>query len=186
MLAHLSQFHKICLKLLLSGLVFTQIASLNSAKAEASNIDANAGADIIFPLQIIKQQDLDFGVQAPNRTKIGRVQVKNHNDKNSQCGSELVCLKGGNRAVFLISGEPYTSVLIEDPGHIYIQDTHGDQMLVDAFTASQSGGSNTWNGQLDLDENGEGQVFIGADLHVNPEQCVDNYTGTFTITAEYE
>jgi len=148
--------------------------------------EGNAGAVIINGLRVIKRQDLDFGVIAPSLTQSGTVKVNRNRNFNSVCSAELTCLEPGNRARFTVVGEPLRYYTIADPGQIWISNGANSVMRVDTFFGAGSGNETTWRGWQRLRSSGLTRFNVGAILHVNPNQPRGTYTGTFTITVEYQ
>lgn len=148
--------------------------------------EGNAGAIVINGLSVIKKQDLDFGTIAPNLTLPGTVRVHRGSNNTSVCSSELTCLEPGNRARYTVTGEPLRYYTISDPGSIMISDGAGNTMLVDTFFGAGSGNETSWRGWQRLRNSGLARFNVGAVLHVNPNQTPGTYTGTYTLTVEYQ
>ena len=148
--------------------------------------EGNAGAIVINGLNIIKRQDLDFGVIAPNLTQAGTVRVHRGRNYTSVCSSELTCFEPGNRARYTVTGQPLRYYTISDPGSITISNGAGSTMLVDTFFGAGSGNETVWRGWQRLRSSGLTRFNVGAVLHVNPNQPVGVYTGTYTLTVEYQ
>ncbi|MEO0466737.1 MAG: DUF4402 domain-containing protein [Pseudomonadota bacterium] len=148
--------------------------------------EGNTGAIVINGLSIAKRQDLDFGVIAPSLTLAGTVKVHRGQNFQSICSSELTCLEPGNRARFKVIGEPNRYYTIADPGQVWIQNGSNNNMLVDTFFGAGSGNETEWRGWQKLRSSGIARFNLGAILHVNPNQQPGTYTGTFTLTVEYQ
>lgn len=144
------------------------------------------GAIIINGLNISERQDLDFGVIAPSLTQADTVHVYRNTDNNSICGSALTCLEPGNRARYTVTGESLRYYTISDPGSITISDGNGNTMLVDSFSGAGSANETEWRGWQRLRNSGLARFNVGAILHVNPNQTPGTYTGTYTLTVEYQ
>ena len=148
--------------------------------------EGNAGAIVINGLAITKRQDLDFGVIAPSLTQSGTVTVNRGSNFDSVCSADLTCLEPGNRARFKVIGEPNRYYTISDPGQIWIQNGSNNNMRVDTFFGAGSGNETEWRGWQILRSTGIARFNVGAILHVNPNQQPGTYTGTFTLTVEYQ
>lgn len=146
----------------------------------------NAGAIVINGLNIIKRQDLDFGVIAPSLTEAGTVRTRRGSNRSSVCSAELTCLTPGNRARFTVIGEPARYYTISDPGQVQIEDGAGNSMRVDTFFGAGSGNDTDWRGLQRLRDSGLTRFNVGAVLHVNANQAPGAYTGTFTLSVEYQ
>ncbi|MEL7232461.1 MAG: DUF4402 domain-containing protein [Pseudomonadota bacterium] len=148
--------------------------------------DGIVGAIIINGLNISERQDLDFGVIAPSLTQTDTVHVYRGQNNLSVCGSALTCLEPGNRARYTVTGEPLRYYTISDPGSITISDGNGNTMLVDSFSGAGSANETEWRGWQRLRNSGLARFNVGAILHVNPNQTPGTYTGTYTLTVEYQ
>jgi len=172
-----------------AGLAFSAPAQTGPNYAGGSadpDFEGNAGAVIINGLNIIKRQDLDFGVIAPSLTEAGTVRTRRGSNFSSVCSAELTCLEPGNRARFTVVGEPRRYYTISNPGQIWIKDGAGNRMRVDTFFGAGSGNDTEWRGLQRLRDSGLTRFNVGAVLHVNPNQPPGTYTGTFTLTVEYQ
>lgn len=181
----------------LSALIISLVFASPAAFAQVGDADiggggadpdfvGNAGAIVINGLTITKVQDLYFGVIAPSLTDFGTVQVKRGSNNNSVCGTELVCLENGTRARFKVIGEPLRYYNIVDPGSITVYDGSGNNMTVDTFTGAGSGNDTAWRGWQRLRSSGIARFNVGANLTVKPNQPPGHYTGTFTVTVDYQ
>jgi len=146
----------------------------------------NAGAIVINGLTLTTVQDLYFGVIAPNLTEAGTVQVKRGSNNNSICGTNLVCLQNGTRARFKTIGSCGQIVDITDPGSITITDGSGNNMIVDTFVGAGSGNDTAWRGWQLLRSSGINRFNVGATLHVKANQPPGYYSGTFTVSVNYQ
>ncbi len=150
------------------------------------HVDSAAGANLIAPLQINKVDDLYFGVIAPSLTTASTVQVLRSELNMSICGAELTCFEPGNRSQFVITGEANKFVTLSNPGSITVSNENGDTMVVDSFVGGGAADDTYWGGRRLIESDGSVGFKIGAKLYVGANQPIGAYTGTFTITAEYE
>lgn len=182
--------------ILIFGLAFG-LGAASGALAQADDPDiaggsadpefeGNAGAIVINGLNIIKSQDLDFGVIAPNLIQAGTVRVRRGKNYTSVCSTELTCFEPGNRARYTVTGEPLRYYTISDPGSITISNGAGSTMMVDTFFGAGSANDTVWRGWQRLRSSGLTRFNVGAVLHVNPNQPIGIYTGTYTLTVEYQ
>lgn len=148
--------------------------------------EGNAGAILINGLSLTTRQDLYFGVIAPNLTENGTVQVKRGSNNNSVCDPNLVCLQNGTRARFKVIGTPDQYIDINGPSSITVYDGQGNNMTVDTFVGAGSGNDTAWRGWQLLRSTGINRFNVGATLHVKPNQPPGYYTGTFTVTVNYQ
>jgi len=144
--------------------------------AFAADVEADAGAKIIAPLQISNATALYFGTIAPSITTADEVVVTPAGAKS--CGAELTCLTDDHTAAaFNVSGEADASYTIDLPSNITISNGAGGSMDVNDFTGSKSGGTLV---------SGSDNFTVGGTLEVAANQPTGEYTGTFTVGVEYE
>jgi len=147
-----------------------------STPAFAAEVDADAGAKIIAPLQISNSTALYFGTIAPSLTAGDQVVVSPAGAK--ACGAELTCLTDDHTAAeFNVSGEADHSYTIQLPDSIQISNGAGGAMTVDSFTGSKSGGTLVA---------GTDTFTVGGSLSVAANQASGEYTGTFVVEVEYQ
>ncbi|MEO0548527.1 MAG: DUF4402 domain-containing protein [Pseudomonadota bacterium] len=166
---------------------YAQVGDEDIAGGSADpDFEGNAGAIVINGLTLTKRQDLYFGTIAPSLTEFGTVSVRRGSNNSSICGSTLVCLANGTRARFTVTGTPLQFVNITDPGSIEIYDGSGNSMTVDTFVGAGSGNDTEWRGWQKLRSSGISRFNVGANLTVKPNQPRGLYTGSFTVTVEYQ
>lgn len=154
----------------------TALAASFATSSFAAEVDADAGAKIIAPLQISNATALYFGTIAPSLTNADQVVVTPAGAKS--CGAELTCLTDDHTAaLFNVSGESDASYTVELPSSIEIQNGAGGKMDVNGFTGSKSGGTLV---------SGADSFTVGGTLAVAANQPTGEYTGTFTVAVEYE
>lgn len=150
--------------------------SVSAVPAAAQQADAGAGANIIAPLQISKNTDLYFGTIAPSLTDAGIVSV--NADGSRVCGPQLTCLTVDHTAAnFSVTGETDASYTIALPSTIQIANGVGDTMDVYDFTGSKSGG---------VLGGGTDSFDVGGKLAVSAAQPAGVYSGSFTVSVEYQ
>jgi Domain of unknown function (DUF4402) len=88
---------------------------------------------------------------------------------------------GSSAARYTVTGSPYASYAITLPanGAVQLSDGNGNTMAVQSFVSNPSGVGI-------LLANGTGEITLGATLVVGYGQAVGNYSGTFSITLEYQ
>ena len=152
------------------------VASLMTSAAFAAEVESQAGAKIVAPLQISNVAALYFGTVAPSLTAADTVVVSPAGAKT--CGAELTCLTDDHTAAeFKVTGEADASYTIDLPNEIKIDNGSGDAMIVADFTGSKS------NGTL---VSGADNFTVGGTLAVEANQANGDYTGTFTVAVEYQ
>lgn len=160
----------------ITSIAIALMASAIAAPSFASDVEADAGAKIVAPLQISNSTALYFGTIAPSLTSSDTVVVSPAGAK--ACGAELTCLTDDHTAAaFLVNGEAGASYTIDLPSQINISNGAGANMVVDAFTGSKNGGTLVA---------GEDNFTVGGTLDVAANQATGEYTGTFTVSVEYQ
>lgn len=151
-------------------------ALLLSAPAQAADADASAGAEIIAPLQIANVDALYFGTIAPSLSSGDTVVVNAAGART--CGAELTCLTDDHTAAsFNVTGEADNVYTITLPSSVSIGNGAGASMTVNAFTGSQNTGTLVA---------GADSFTVGGTLNVAANQAAGEYTGTFSVTVEYQ
>lgn len=156
-------------------LAFAAAAAVVAGGAYAADVDSSAGAKIIAPLQVSNATALYFGTVAPSLTAADTVVVSPAGAKT--CGAELTCLTDDHTAAaFNVTGEADKSYTITLPNSISISNGT-ETMDVDNFTGSKASGTLT---------SGADSFTVGGTLDVAANQAAGEYTGTFTVTVEYQ
>lgn len=166
----------------LAGLVLLSIATSGSATTGTNDGSAN----ILPTLEVTFLQQLDFGTIAPSLTSASTVQVLRGRNNSSVCGPGLTCFEPGNRARIRVTGAAGQLFSITDPGSTTLSDGAGNSMRVDLFVGAGSRNDTGFGGIRQLRANGTRNMNIGATLHVAPNQSPGLYSGTYTISANYE
>ena len=144
--------------------------------AHAASVTSDAGAKIIAPLQIANSTALYFGTIAPSLTASDSVVVSPAGAKT--CWSELTCLTDDHTAaLFNVSGEADFSYTIELPNSVSISNGAGGTMTVDEFSGSKASGTLSA---------GTDSFTVGGKLSVAANQATGEYTGTFTVSVNYQ
>ncbi|SHF54926.1 protein of unknown function [Salegentibacter echinorum] len=152
---------------LIAGTTFAQ----DEAKATAT---ANAAADIVSPIGISAQQDLNFGKVANNTA--GTVVVATDGTISastlSQIGSTSPAAASFNATA--ANGFNYTIAL---PSSVTLSNGT-EKITVDNFN-HDAGASSQGTGSTQT-------IGVGATLNVAAEQATGNYKGKFDVTVTYE
>ena len=154
---------------------FAAAAALIGGAAYAADVDSNAGARIVAPLQVANATALYFGTVVPSITNADTVIVSATGAKT--CGAELTCLTTDHTAAaFNVTGETDRVYTISLPSSVQISNG-SENMDVDNFTGSKASGTLT---------SGADSFTVGGTLDVGANQAAGEYTGTFTVTVEYQ
>ncbi len=145
--------------------------------SNASEVDSDAGAKIVAPLEIANTTSLYFGTIAPGLDQDGVVKVGYSGDK--ACGSSLTCLTNDHTAAqFTVSGEDGMIYIIQVPSAIELSNGSGDTMTVSSFESSSFADQGVLTG-------GTHTFSMGAELQVAANQPTGDYVGTFAVAVEY-
>ena len=157
------------MKAALAGTVFA--AAFSSTGARAATATASAKAQILTQITVTKTADLDFAtiVSAPaaSTVVVSPAGVKT-------CGTGLVCTGTATAAAFGIAGTTGAIVtIVSDP------------------TVSLASGANTMTAALLTSAatrtlTGTDSFTVGGTLAVGANQAAGAYTGTFTVTVNYQ
>jgi hypothetical protein len=105
------------------------------------------------------------------------------NGERTATGGVYLMRQGGTASAgrFALAGSPYASYIISLPanGEVSLSDGQGHTMALASFVSNPSGSGV-------LLGNGTGEITLGATLQVGFAQARGNYTGTFSITLNYQ
>lgn len=110
----------------------------------------------------------------------GSVTVSTNGNRNAGGSVVLIPSSEGIAAQFAVSGDPDTTYTIQLPGNDFVSLTGpGMDMFVNDFTSTPSGAG----GQLGT---GGSQVLsVGGTLNVGSNQTPGSYSGSFSVTVNY-
>ena len=175
-----AKIRKILTRTALAAAVAVGIAGLSVPDVEAASVSANANADIVAAIGITKDTDLDFGGVVGGTA--GNVVVASNGTRTC---TTVTCADSGTvaAAAFSVTGGNNLGYAITLPSSLTI--TTGDgvgttkQMTVDTFTSSKAGETGTLSGS------GTDTFTVGAKLTIATEDVNGAYTGSFTMTVDY-
>lgn len=156
------------LSILLSLVAIFSIASFTvNAQVTAT---ADASANIIGPISLMKNTNMSFGNVAVSPTLAGTVVLDEASARTKTGGVTLPVITGTvSAAKFTVSGQSGTTYAITLPASVVL--TNGvNSMTVDAFTSTP-----TATGSL---ATGTEEIFVGATLNVAAAQVSGLYTNT--------
>ena len=162
---------------ILAGL-FLMIFSANSVMGQnPQDATANAAANIISPMAITKNVDLNFGNIAAG-TSAGTVELETDGVRTA-ANVILPSVTGTvTAAEFTVTGLPGSNYIITLPTTPVTIASGGNNMTITTFTEDSA--TNT------LTEEGTETFNVGATLNVGAGQAVGLYEGTFVVTVDYE
>lgn len=110
----------------------------------------------------------------------GTVKIDVNNARTSSGGVTLIPWNAGQAAKFTITGTSNTTYFVELPPNNFVKLTGpGGEMIVGEFTSTPSGAG----GQLGA--GGSQTLTVGAVLQVNNGQVAGEYSGSFSVTVDY-
>lgn len=163
------------LRLAAAGAALAAAVSFGGVANAAATANATASAEILSTLTVTKTKDLDFGQIAAN----GAGTLAINGAGTPTCSAALVCTGTRQVADFTVTGTAGSAVLasVTTPS-ISLSDGAGHSMTVNAFDVyypsgtTLAGGSTTFN--------------VGGTLNVAAAQVAGLYSGTFTVSVEYQ
>ena len=164
-------------KRLISGLAATMLAAIYSQTAFAADATGNAAATVLAPLTITQNgTGLDFGDVAGDTTSATTVVMTSAGAASSADGAYVA--DNGQAGTFDVTGGNGLGYNITlPPAAVTLTSGGGDTVTVDTFTDS-IGGSGTIGT--------EDSFTVGATLNLSAAQPAGAYTGTYTVTVEYQ
>ncbi|MEI7788319.1 MAG: DUF4402 domain-containing protein [Chlorobiaceae bacterium] len=155
----------------------------SEANAATSNTaSANASATILTPIALTNTTPLAFGTIVPS-TSAGTVTVATNGTRS---GANVVLIStastngtASSAAAFDITGENSKIYSVTLPADNTVNITSGnDRMVVNSFTSDVATGGNKLTG-------GKDNFHVGGTLLVGASQAAGTYSGTFSVTAQY-
>ena len=159
----------------LAGLAIAIIIGWHPA-ARAAEAVARAAVTIIAPIAVAKKSDLAFASVTAHPTNSGTVVVGTTG--SWICGKNLTCSGPVSASSFEVVGGANLGYAITLPTSVTLS-SGAYNMTVDGFKSSPP-----TSGILAGD--GKASIFVGATLHVGPNQPTGAYSGNFDISFQYE
>jgi len=167
---------KTSVKLFALALVLAGFGMNVNAQVSAT-ATSNATARIVSPITIVKDVDMSFGNIVSSLTA-GTV-VLAPSSAGSRTGSTGVTLPTVTGTVtaskFTVGGEAGLTYAISLPSSTTLS-SGGDSMTLDAFTTDLPTGGIIGTSNI---------FFVGATLNVKSGQATGSYTGTFSVSVNY-
>ena len=161
--------------LLAAGLAVAVAVPANAASVSAST-NANGKALILIPLTLTKVADLEFGTVIESSTS-GTVNVPADGSVPSVTGGvTAIASAPGSRAQFAGAGTPgeLVNIFLAPPANL--KDTNGDLLPISMSLESSN---------ITIDNSHAFFVGVGGTVTVAANQPDGDYTGTFTVLAQY-
>jgi len=149
-------------------------ASFGTAAQAAATATGTATAEILTTLTLTATRSLDFGQVAVNGA--GTLDVTS---AGSTCSALLVCTGTATTATFDVTGSAGSAYGATVPaGSITLTSLGGDTMTVDNFAADYPVGTTLVGGASSFE--------VGGRLNVGASQPAGVYSGTFSVSVEYQ
>jgi hypothetical protein len=167
------RFLRNCLQLLL--LVVTVPGALPSGQAASES--ATVSAKIVVAITLTNRNGMVFGDISAGNTA-GTVVLDPSGTRETTGGANVNSTVASVPAVFDVEGLSNAIYSITLPDAVTLSGPGGDNMVVDSFASFPQG-----TGLTDI--GGQQSLFVGATLHVDGNQAFGSYTGTMSVTIEY-
>ena len=158
----------------LSAIALTLAGAFAASDSLAASATANGTATVIVPMGITKTNDLRFGAFSPT-TSAGTVTLSTAGARSAS-NVQLSSLNVGGAAGFNVTGDTTATYAITLPSSATLTGP-GASMAISAFTSNPSG-----TGTLTA---GAGTISVGGTLAVGASQVAGAYTGTFSVSVDY-
>ena len=164
-------------KRLISGLAATVLAAIYSQTAFAADATGNASATVLAPLAISENTAMDFGNVAGDSGSATTVVLTTAGATSSADGA-YAQNGSGAAGVFDVTGATGLAYDINLPTVAVTLTSGANTMTVDTFT-DDTGGTGTLVGGAD-------SFNVGATLNIGAAQAAGAYSGTYTVTVNYQ
>lgn len=151
------------------------LAALIATPAAAAQVTAAASVNVVKPVSLTKLQDLDFGTLT-YASFTGTRNIVLSRAGALTCAADIVCSGATRAARFNVQGTNRLTVLISVTGGTLSNGTDSIPFTPDApasVTLTNSGSPG-----LNFD--------VGGSIAVNPDLVGGTYSGTMTVTADYQ
>lgn len=154
-------------------------AALLCAPARAATITATAQASVVKPLTLTSLQSMDLGTITLGPGTWGNAKVSLTQTGAFSCGANLICTGAPVVAQFNVAGSKAYTVGISAPDVTLINQSDSTKTLVltlaspSTITLTNSGAPGT-------------NFSVGGSITLNSTTADGTYSGTITITADYQ
>lgn len=167
-------------KLIIGALALSSLWATPALAQPVSDNTGTARIDIRVPLAMLKVDDLDLGTVAISSTLSGSVTTPSDGSARVFAGGASgVASDVGQRAEFLVVGDPGREIIVTHVAPTFLTSLAGDQILMLGM-------------QLDgapiktLDAvTGQATLFFGGSIFLNADQPEGVYEANFTVTVDY-
>jgi Mat/Ecp fimbriae major subunit len=163
--------NKNVLKAVIAGSLLASLG-MGATAAHAATASATAKAKILRQVTVTNTSDLQFGTIVSS-TAASTVVVSTTGART--CGTGLVCSSTASAAGFDVTGTSGQVVAVSVPASVTLS----------SGTNSMTASLNSSNSSLTLAANA-GSFSVGGTLSVGANQADGDYSGTFSVTADYQ
>lgn len=148
------------------------VAMLSSG-AQAATATGTAKVEILTPVTLSTVSDLDFGLVAAGAST-GTVTLPT--GTNTRACSNVTCLGTATRGSFQVSNAGQGQVIQLSTTNATLTGPGASMLVTTSLSAST----------VTFDSAALETVYVGGALSVGLNQAAGNYTGSFTVTANYQ
>lgn len=160
-------------------IMFVALAAAFGTPAGAVTQTASVNANVVKPLTLVAQQNLDLGtVTLPNGTWSGATVGISRNGVFT-CSAKVICTGATTPASFNVTGTNRMNVLVSAPNVTLVNQSNNAQTLTLVLDSPA---------QVALPNSGnQGVVFnVGGSITLNSTTVSGTYTGTINVTVNYQ
>ncbi len=191
-----SNLNKIIMKNLFTLIIVTvTIGFTGNSKAQTlSTVSASAGATIIVPMTIKEENSLNFGTNTKKSGVAGSVVLSTTDasrDFNGGVSGSLIGNPASN-AVFNVTGSSDSSYSITLPTSITVLESGSMAMIINELKirfndSAQDIAIREGNNSISktLNDKGNDSFRLGGKLNIDSEQVAGLYSGTYSVTVDY-
>ena len=172
-------------KLLVFAIAILGFSSVSFGQNGNTVANANASATIILPISLVKGNDMRFGTLAPSGVA-GTVLLSTAGARTAT--NVQLQVAGGvafGAGDFTATGQPSATYAITLPTTITVNSA-SNNMTIGTLLAKSASGTESHTATGTLGASGGTEVFtVGGTLAVGATQAVGSYTGTYSVTVNY-
>lgn len=145
-----------------------------SSSVLAANATGTASATIVTPLSVVQTTAMNFGSISPDADVATTVDLSIAGVASSTDGAGIVPASGAQQGVFTATGSGNLAIAVTYSAGDVLTGPGANMAIgsfVDDAAAALTGGTEVFN--------------VGATLSVGANQTVGGYSGTFTVTVNY-
>ena len=160
-------------------LLFVPIASAIAAPAGAVTQNATVNANVVRPLTLASQQNLDLGTITLGLGTWSGATVGISKAGVFSCSAKVICTGAPQVAKYKVTGTNKMVVIITAPNVTMVNQADPTQKLTLVVDSP---------GQVTLTSSGEpGITFsLGGSVTLSSSTSTGDYTGTFNVTVDYQ